>query len=301
MPKKKPQPDKFLKLSWDDINVWAGGKIASRGKSYQRNGHVSKLAITADGGLIAWVAGTRRYATRVKIDADDQLESECTCPYAMDCKHGVAVVLEYLQQIGSNKRIPKAKPDDERIELLGDLEDDDWDDDPDDDEVVISGKIRQDIDAFLKGKTKAQLMELIHELAGGFPELGQELADRQQLTTGNTTALVARLRREIRDIGDVPGWKSHWSDEGFTPDYSGIQNKLETLLKGGHIDDVLSLGRELIKVGTEQVGMSDDDGATAMEIASCMPVIITALEKSSLAAVDKLNWALDVVLERRCA
>ena len=34
MPKKKPQPDMFLKLSWDDINLWAGGKIASRGKSY---------------------------------------------------------------------------------------------------------------------------------------------------------------------------------------------------------------------------------------------------------------------------
>ena len=296
MPKKKPQPDKFLKLSWDDINLWAGGKIASRGKSYQRNGHVSKLAITADGGLIAWVAGTRRYATRVRMDADGLLESECTCPYALDCKHGVAVVLEYLQQIERNKRIPKVKPDDERIELLEEPEDDDWDDDPDDDEAGIADELRRDIDAFLKGKTKAHLIELIHELADAFPELAQELADRQQLTTGNATALVARLRREIRDIGDVPGWQSHWSDEGFTPDYSGIQTKLETLLKGGHIDDVLSLGRELITVGTEQVGMSDDDGETAMEIGSCMPVIITALDKSSLAAVDKLNWALDVVL-----
>ena len=42
------------------------------------------------------------------------------------------------KQIERKKRIPKAKSDDERIELLEDLEDDAWADDPDDDEVGIS-------------------------------------------------------------------------------------------------------------------------------------------------------------------
>jgi len=105
-----------LKLSWDDINIWAGGKIASRGRTYQRQGHVSGLAVADDGALVAWVEGTERYATRVTIGAEGQLESECTCPYALDCKHGVAVVLEYLQLMERNNPIPGAKPDDERIE-----------------------------------------------------------------------------------------------------------------------------------------------------------------------------------------
>lgn len=43
--------------------------------------------------------------------------------------------------------------------------------------------------------------------------------------------------------------------------------------------------------------MSHDDGDTAMEVASCLPVITKALERSSLTAVDKLFWALEAVLK----
>jgi len=108
---------------------------------------------------------------------------------------------------------------------------------------------------------------------------------------------VTRLRREIRDIGDEPGWQNYWQNEGFTPDYSGIRKKLETLLKAGHADEVLTLGRELVTTGTRQVEVSHDDSETAMEIADCMPVIVEALDRSFLDAADKLNWALDAVLE----
>jgi hypothetical protein len=64
MPKKKTRLDRFSDLTWNDIEEWAGGKIVSRGKSYQRQGRVSDLAVTDDGSLIAWVDGTVRYATR---------------------------------------------------------------------------------------------------------------------------------------------------------------------------------------------------------------------------------------------
>jgi len=50
----------FTKLTWADLEEWAGGKIVGRGKQYQRSGCVSELARTADGGLIAWVDGSRR-------------------------------------------------------------------------------------------------------------------------------------------------------------------------------------------------------------------------------------------------
>jgi uncharacterized Zn finger protein len=294
MPKKKTRLDRFSDLTWNDIEKWAGGKIVSRGKSYQRQGRVSDLAVTDDGSLIAWVDGTERYATRVVMDEAGLPDSTCTCPYELDCKHGVAVVIEYLKRVQNNRRVPKAKQDDDRLELL---EDEEWDDEPNDDEKAMSGDIRQDIDGFLKGKTKAQFIDLIHELAGQYPEMARDLSDRKQLISGNTKMLVTRLRREIRDIGNDPGWQNHWNGEGYTPDYSGIRKKLETLLKAGHTEEVLSLGRELVTTGTRQVEESHDEGETAMEIAACMPVIVGALDRSSLDAADKLIWALDAVLE----
>jgi len=58
MPKKKARLDRFSDQTWNDIEEWASSKIVSRGKSYQRQGRVSDLAVTDDGGLIAWVAWT---------------------------------------------------------------------------------------------------------------------------------------------------------------------------------------------------------------------------------------------------
>ena len=54
------------------MEEWAGGKIASRGKSYQRQGLVSDLAITDDGGLIAWVEGKERYAVKVVMNEENR-------------------------------------------------------------------------------------------------------------------------------------------------------------------------------------------------------------------------------------
>jgi uncharacterized Zn finger protein len=46
-----------------------------------------------------------------------------------------------------------------------------------------------------------------------------------------------------------------------------------------------------------QVEESHDEGETAMEITACLPVIVEALDRSSLAPAQKLTWALDAVLE----
>lgn len=294
MPKKKTKPNRFADLTWNDLEEWAGSKIISRGKSYQRQGRVRDLAVTEDVGLIAWVDGSERYATKVVMEDDGLPESFCTCPYEFDCKHGVAVVIDYLKRVESHQPIPKARQDDARLKLV---ENDGWDDEAPDEETALSEDVRKEIDRFLKGKTKAQLIELIHEIMQQHPEVAQEVADRQQLNSGNTKTLMARLRREIQEIGDEPGWQNYWQGEGHTPDYSGIRKKLETLLVAGHADEVVVLGRELVSTGIRQVEESHDEGETMMEIAACMPVIVKALDKSSLDAPDKLNWALDAELE----
>lgn len=73
----KKNENRFADLTWNEIIDWAGKKIASRGRSYQRNGHVSHLAETDDGALIAWVDGAHRYATKVIINTISGLPGIC--------------------------------------------------------------------------------------------------------------------------------------------------------------------------------------------------------------------------------
>ena len=294
MQKKNKSLDQFADLTWNDLEKWVGSRIVGRGRSYWQQGRVSELAATSDGSLIAWVEGSKRYVTKVDMDEDGLPDSVCTCPYELDCKHGVAVVLEYLARVKDNRQIPKTNKDDARLELF---EDGDWNDEVDDDENALPGDMQKEIDAFLKSKTKAQIIELVRELAEQHPDIGQDLTDRQQLTSGNTKALVTRLRKDILEIGEEPGWQNYWRGEGYTPDYSEIRNKLETLLQAGHADEVLALGEELLTIGTRQVEESHDEGETATEIADCMPVLVKALEQSSLESADKLVWAVNAVLK----
>lgn len=107
---------------WTGATSTAGreSRIVARGRKYQQEKRVSGLARTENGDLISWVDGSERYATRVSIDDERVLDSVCTCPYGIDCKHGVAVVLEYLETIKKNNEVPGAEQEDERLEMLKD-------------------------------------------------------------------------------------------------------------------------------------------------------------------------------------
>ena len=144
---EKTPLDRFADLTWKDIETWAGGTIVSRGRNYQRQGRVADLALTDDGGLIAWVKGSERYATMVVMDENALPDSICTCPYERDCKHGVAVVLEYLRQVENNCHVPEAKRNDERLILLADGG-------RDDDEDLISEDIDRRSTAFSRARPK---------------------------------------------------------------------------------------------------------------------------------------------------
>ncbi len=290
--KKKGQAGPFAGLTWDDLEQWAGSQIVTRGERYQRQGRVSELARTADGTLIAWVSGTRRYATKVVME-EGLPDSVCTCPYGLNCKHGVAVVLEYLERIKANRPIASARGNDDRLVLL---EDRDLGESPEA-EAGLPEPARMEIEPFLQDKSKTQLVELLLELAEQHPDIAQDLMDRQQITSGSTKKLVARLRREIREAGGQPGWEDDWYGGGPTADYGAIRRKLEELLEAGYADEVLSLGRELLIAGTRQVEESDDEGETAEEVAACMPVVVKALEQSSLSPAARLAWAVEAVLK----
>ena len=114
---KRPYAD----LTWEDLEDWAGTTIVSRGRTYQRNNSVSDLGFTPEGALIAYVLGSARYVTQVAIQEGD-LTSECTCPYWTNCKHAVAVVLEYLMCLKNDVAVPEILQTDARLDMLQETE-----------------------------------------------------------------------------------------------------------------------------------------------------------------------------------
>jgi uncharacterized Zn finger protein len=287
-------------ISWDDLVIWAGSKVASRGREYQREGRVKDLAVTDDGGLVASVAGSRRYSVQVRMDADGILESRCSCPYELDCKHGVATVLEYLSRAGQGRPVPRAAPGDKRLTWTDsdELDDEGWEGGSDySSKPALPGEFLEQVATLLKEKTQAELVDVILGFAEAYPEVASALQDTVQLRTGDVASLTARLRREIREVSSRPGWQGGWDNEGYTPDYSGIRGRLETLLASGHADAVLSLGQELIGSGSDQVESSEDEGETAMEVSRCIAVLPRALVASSLPEAERLLWALDAVID----
>jgi len=140
MKKKNP----FAVLTWQDLESWVGLKTLSRGKAYQKSSAVQDLAVAGKSRLIAWVQGTKRYATEVEIIGGEP-NSGCTCPVGIECKHGVAVLLEYIEALKQNKEVPLINPEDPRLALLDDiLEVDEEADDDIEDEYDPNSRMQEE-------------------------------------------------------------------------------------------------------------------------------------------------------------
>ena len=284
-------------LSWDDLTEWAGSRSVDRGRAYQKQRRVHDLAISEDGWLLAIVTGGSRYAVKVWCESSPKrrgaIYSRCTCPVgASSCKHAVAVVAEYLQRLSGGEKTPIANQDDDRWELLadetGDADNDDVDDLElgmhfEDDEVdeefhvrrhrhqaVSEKKTRNVTDAkiwrHIEAKNREELVDLVWSLTERFPELREEFSDRIALAEGNVDRLVTETRKELRLVASEAGWRNSWTGAGQTPDYSRVKHRLERLLELGHPDAVVHLGTEIMTLGNEQIGQSNDEGETAWKL-----------------------------------
>lgn len=292
----------FQDLTWGDLEKWAGTKILNRGKSYIKSVH--NLATTPEGGLLAWVTGSAEYAVRVEIEDEEGLVGSCTCPYDWEpCKHAVAIVLAALERMKRNEPIPPAAKDDARLLALEEtdddefLDDDDFDDSFDEDISEKPGRKSDALRTTLNSRTKDELVELVLELARQYPEVERNISEERQLQDGKVDALTRSLRNEIVRLTGEPAWHNPWKGEGNIPDYSHVRRQLAALLKAGHSDSVVDLGKELWVRGNEQVGQSHDEGDTAMQIGECMEIVFQAVASSSLAPHDRLLWMIDKFLE----
>ena len=324
---KQAQNEGWTTLSWDNLTEWAGSRSVARGRAYQTQGRVADLAISDDGWLLASVTGGECYAVTVWSDPERKkggdLYSRCTCPVGSDgCKHAVAVIAEYLKLLGEDAEVPAADPDDERWAMLPDQDNEADNDDfaaedfgTDSDEkddyeeihkprgVRSSGTVRkprqtsdEKIRKHIEAKGREELAALVWSLTVRFPELREEFRDRIALGEGDVDRLVIQARKELKRVASESGWRNNWTGEGHTPDYSRLKHRLERLLELGHPDAVVRLGSEIMALGMEQIGQSNDEGETAEALSECMPVIFQAVAASTLPPASKVLFVIDAHL-----
>lgn len=296
-------------ITSDDLRDWAGDTILKRGEGYV--GQVEKVFITPDGALAAWVMGTSRYATSVRIDKDGEFDDFCTCPYDYGpCKHAVALLLAGADLVRRKKKIPALRKDDYLyLELSGVKVDDGEDDDNDEDSAYPVGpalirktdtrkpSARADIAKLLADKDAEALRNLLIDIADHDPKARRRIREQEHLATGKADKIVAVVRKDIARITAEPVWDNPWQGIGNLPDYSPIAERLRALLTGGHADAVVSLGEDLWRRGNAQVEQSDDEGETAQAIAACLEIVLDALPRSSRSPPQQLLWVIDRLLE----
>ena len=164
-----------------------GETIFGRGLGYFREGRVTNV-IKFRGRLIGEVSGTVGYTTEVDLD---DLGCDCSCPYAGNCKHGVAVLLQYSDggYVDCDEIMERVEEMD-RDELMG----------------VVEEFVRLN---------PASLMYLhVH------PARGEGEPDEAQIK-----ALDKQIRSMLRRIVDYG-----YADRGFADDLSGLIRFNEALL-----------------------------------------------------------------------
>ncbi len=297
------EKDPYAGLTWEDLEDWAGTTIVGRGRTYQRNSSVSDLGITPEGALIAYVQGSSRYVTQVVIQ-DGDLTSECTCPYWTNCKHAVAVVLEYLMCLKNDVAVPEISQTDARLDMLQETEttgEEYWN--PElgmwtDIEEQLEAEQQQNTGpllAYLKKQTKAQLIELLDELTKAFPDVREFLEDRRNVRSGNADTLLKAIRKEIADIREEPDWDEY--EREYQPvSFNRLKTYLQALLLAGQADEAIPLGKELIDAVNFALETYDIEGDIIDEVPACMEFVIQALPASSLSSYEKLAWAVDMDL-----
>ena len=105
--------------------------------------------------------------------------------------------------------------------------------------------------------------------------------------------MVASLLADIRLLSSQPGRTGHGGNQGGIPDFSGVRERLQALVRRGCPDEAVGVGEVLLTLGTEQVAQSDDEGETAAEISLCMDTVFQALMISSLSIPEQILWVID--------
>ncbi|AQQ09589.1 hypothetical protein L21SP3_01396 [Sedimentisphaera cyanobacteriorum] len=290
--------DRLLELTWNDLTEWAGTKIVSRAEGYKSK--VSKVAVFQN-GPIATVRGTFVYAVHVKLDENGSLYSECSCPYAVNCKHGVAAVLKYIEMRKEKIEVPEAKEQDPRVLLIKQQNSE-----PVLDIAQINSSIYgyQDeqneagqLAELLERKSKDELKTIIYELIEVFPGITKELIKRNKLTNVKAEKLIYWLKEYLKTAYKEIQFDYYGEPDENILDYQQINSNLKRLIRAGYADDVLEMADQIVSAGIYQIDNLYSEEFITLDFEKISPTLFCALEQSSATEIEKMEHALNFVLE----
>jgi hypothetical protein len=173
----------------EEIKRVYGEKIFKRGKEYFKENRVSKV-VKFKKSLSGEVVGTDRYRTEVNLE---DFSCRCSCPYRINCKHGVAVLLEYFNG-----------------------------------EYINGDEVMKNIES----ANRDELLEIIEQLISINPENLLYLRGVEEKVEGKEPSekLVKAVEKQIKAM--LKEIKHEYADEGFVLDFSRfIRANEDTLTK----------------------------------------------------------------------
>ncbi|PWR76338.1 SWIM zinc finger domain-containing protein [Methanospirillum stamsii] len=280
----------FRDLTYEDLNTWFGQKTVSRGKSYQKGGQVVNVYQIADDVLCGEVQGSELYHTVVSLSGNRT--STCSCPVEIDCKHGVALILEYLNQIKQGTTISKP-PSNEYAKkykplLSSESESHDL--------PILSFQHEKPVTKdYLKTLSKDKLIDIILSSIEGSRNIEVYLDRRQKMEKSSPESSIDAIIAEIDEVTSEELDYSDWydMDEDDAPDYSGILESFNVLLEEKRYADLIRLGLILLQKANHQVEMDDENGTISSRIYDCIAVVAEAIESSDLPQYQKLLYAIE--------
>lgn len=201
--KKKDIQNPFVSLTWFDLESWAGTKILSRGKSYQKHA----VAV-----VVEYLKALKEGDSLPEVDENDK----------------------WLSMIESGRKDSLEEGDDEYS---------DFDSEDLDKEEQVAGENRAhkneiELEDFLRKKSQQDLVEILIQIADRHPDIKHEMKYDAIMSSSPASTLVKTVSKEIDLASSEPGWQDHWRNNGYTPDYSRVESGLQKLLDSGHADEV---------------------------------------------------------------
>jgi hypothetical protein len=99
----------FSRLKEEHLIDWTDKNMVAR--SYGYLDKLERLAFISGLGVVAVAHGTEDYYTRVFLNKDGSLESECSCPVGRRCKHATAIIINCSRKIKEGESIEECPID----------------------------------------------------------------------------------------------------------------------------------------------------------------------------------------------
>ncbi|MSR60114.1 MAG: hypothetical protein EXS05_21150 [Planctomycetaceae bacterium] len=145
--------------------------------------------------------------------------------------------------------------------------------------------------------TKAELIELVIEMARGDSGIRRKLESRFQLERSGLE-LIQETSMAISDATDFDERQMNRNFDYDDEAYRIVQRNFGRLVNSGNLREAMALSLELMSQGSYQVEMSDE-GLMSDEIEECLGVVIEALQKSNLPPKDVNAWCTQMIKKDR--